>query len=781
MEANRNGRGFQRVVAGAFLLAGLVVGVVAVDAQAPETAELGVRVEFRGTVDDRIPAEVAVEFLDAATRTTLSNLSVVTGGAPAVEFRATAPPHAAGSPWEASASAEGWWGPASMVSADPAAPNEATLVLVPAGAVSLELRGDDRGVSVLSEDDVGIVGRVAGVPGPSAAAAPPLDPGLYRGRCEIARAPDERWVRVDCPFARGLWTDLEVLLGPFIPFRRSAATVTERADFGVVEAVRGGVVAGRFQRDDGGKSRFFLRRKGASSEFARLGWTDDSNVVRFEGLRPGEYELGRIGSSDAWSASLGSLHDAVDLGDLHSPGTRLAVSVLTPFFVESDDLSLALQPVARSEDGRVHRRGRMARTSRRDSRSGEWIWRNVPPGSYELHVGDRFGNRLAREPVELFGDDRVVVELDAVPIQGEIRQGREALADAMVWFGGAWGAERIALRSDDDGRFEGWLSRAGHWFVEVSPAPPHCDPCEGEWDAGDWGGFMPHPLREAGVIEVEVEGDGVARATIELPAGGIEGRVFRYSSTTGIHEPVSGAHVSVRVATGELERRDPSRPANWQATSDAEGRFSIAGITEGDVEIRATARVGDGELRSPWVVASVSQSAKMTEADLFMDQQERVVLSVLSSGGLPIDGGQVFARPVGAHRSVVGGKTRADGTAELWLPSGARQLELLVRKRGMGMVAWRFDLERGPIEIVLSDPRGSLRAPVTSGGTITSPGGVRWDTAHLRAIDGGWQIHVEESEYVIGGLAPGTWTYCLSEHDCEQVDVTPWSENRVSR
>lgn len=776
MEGSRIARSSQRAGVGAFLLMGLFV--VAGDAQEPEAVELVAHVEFRGTEDDRIPAEVAVEFLDAATRTTLSSVSVDTGSARIVDLGAVVPLAAAGSPWEVVARAESWWGPAAMVSTDR---TEVDLVLVPAGTVRLELQGADRGVALLSEDHIGIVGRVGGVHGPSVAAASPLDPGSYRGRCEIERAPDERWVAVNCPFARGLWTDLEVLLGPFIPFRRSVVTVSDRTDFGVVEAVRGGVVAGRFRRDDGGSSRFFLRRKDASSEFARLVWTDNSNLVRFEGLHPGDYEMGRVGSSDTWSASLGSLYDAVDLGDLYPSRTRLAVSVLSPSFVRGDELSLRLQPVARSEDGDVYRRGRMVGAPSRDPGSGEWIWHNVPPGSYELHIGDRFGNRLGREPVEFFGDDRVVVELDAVPVQGEIRQGRRALADAMVWFGGAWGVERTALRSGEDGRFEGWLPRVGHWFVEVSPAPSHCDPCEGEWDTGDWGGFRPHPLREAGVVEVEVEGDGIARVKIELPAGGIEGRVFRYSSTTGVHEPVPGAHVSVRVPTGELEQRDPRLPASWQATSDAEGRFSIAGIPDGNIEVRATARAGSGELRSPWLVASVSKSAEMTEADLHMEEQERVSLSVLSPGGLPIDGAQVFARPVGAYRAAVGGKTRADGTVDLWLPSGVPQLEVVVRKQGMGMVGWRFNLEQGPLEIVLPDLRGSLRAPVTSGGTLTSPGGVRWDTASLRAINGVWQINVEDNEYVIGALAPGTWTYCLSERDCEQVDVTPWSESRVSR
>ncbi len=765
----------QGPVAGSLVLVGLLAIAVSVDGQVPETVQLVAHVEFRGTADDRLPTEVVVEFLEAATRTTLSSISVGSGSAPAVELHAAVPLPEAGSVWEVEARAEGWWGPVSMVAADQ---GEVNLVLVPGGTVRLELQAADRGVSMLNEDDLGIVGRVRGG---SAAGAPLVNPGNYRGGCEIEKPSDGQWVSVHCPFARGLWTDLEVLLGPFLPFRRSAVTVSDHTDFGVVEAVRGGVVTGRFRGESGESARFVLRRRDANSEFVRLVWTDGSRPVRSEGLHPGEYELGRVGSRDTWSAALGSLSDAVDLGDLYPARSHLAVSVLTPVFVAADELTLKLQAVARREDGSVYRRARVAGAPSRDPGSGEWIWRNLTAGSYELQIGDRFGNRLGREPVEFFGNDRVVVELDAVPLEGEIRQGGEPLANVMVWFGGAWGAERTALRSSEAGRFEGWLPRTGHWFAEVSPAPSQCDPCEGEWDTADWGGFTPHPLREAGVIEVVADGDGVARVGIELHAGGIEGQVVRFSPTTGVSEPVPGANVSVMAPADDLEQRDPRLPGHWQATSDADGRFSISGVPEGNYDVRATARTGARELRSPWTAASVSKSAKMTSVDLHLEEQERVTLSVFSSGGLPIDGAQVFARPVGAYRAVVGGITRADGIAELWLPPAARQLEVLVRKREMGMVAWRFDLEAGPIEIMLPDLRGSLRAPVSDGGAIISPGGVRWDTANLRTINGAWQIYVEDSEYVVGALAPGRWTYCLSRHDCEHVDVTPWSESQVSR
>lgn len=760
---------------GVLVLTCLLTVAVPVEGQAQETAQLVVHVELRGTADNRLPAEVAVEFLEAATRTPLASSSVETGGTPSVDLDAAVPLPAVGSTWEVEASTKGWWGPTLMV---PTNQGKISLVLVPGGTVRLDVEGADRGVAMLTEDDVGIAGRIHNGAG---ADAPPIDPGNYRGGCEVERASSGRRVEVRCPFARGPAMDLEILLGPFIPFRRSAAVISDYTDLGAVEAVRGGVVTGHSRRESTESTRFVLRRRDAHSEFARLAWTDGSGSVRFEGLHPGEYELRRLGSRDTWNAVIASLHDVVDLGDLHSSRTRLAVSVLTPFFVKTENLILTLQAVTRTEDGNVYRRGHAATATSHDFASGQWIWRNLPAGSYEIRIGDRFGNRLGREPLEFHGNDRVIVELDAIPVEGEVRQGSEPLEDVLVWFGGAWGPERTALRSREGGRFEGWLPRSGHWFVEVSPAPSSCDPCEGDWDTSDWGGFMPNPLKEAGVVKVEPDSDGLARIEIELPAGGIEGRVFRFSRATGLSEPVSGANVSLIVPADDLEQRDPSLPGHWQATSDADGYFSMDGVPKGDYEVQATGRAGARELRSPWLGVEVAESGEMTALDLHMEEQERITLAVFSPGGLPIDGAQVLARPVGTYRAVSGGDTRADGTAEVWLPPAARQVDVLVRKRGMGMVAWRFDSGGEPIEIRLPELRGSLRAPVTSDGAIVSPGGVRWDTTHLRATNGAWQVHVEGGEYVVGALAPGRWLYCMSSDDCEHVDVAPWSESRVSR
>lgn len=740
----------------------------ALHGQQPETARVKLRVDVLGAVDTRFPAEVRVGFLEAATGTHLASASAETEGAVA-DLLAEVPLPAVGQTWEVSATADGWWGPRTLVSTDQ---TELNLVLAPAGMVRLELAGADRGIDELDARDVVILG---GVSRGSKAAGALLDPGIHRGSCQLERAPEEVAVAVLCPFALGPVAALEVLLGPFVPFRQSDVSVAAGMTPTLVEAVRGGSLVGRFLDDERNEaSRFALRSKYGYQTFSRSAWTDSFGSFGFGGLQPGEYELRRIGSSETWTVAIGSLHDTVDLGDLYSPAdTRLVVALATPFFVETEALTMELQGVTRAEDGSVYRRGRTLEAGSHDA--GEWTWSGLSPGSWELQIGDEMGNRLAREPIEFRGSDRVIVEMDAIPVVGEIRRGDEPLEGVVVWFGGASGRERTAMRSAEGGFFEGWLPRRGDWFVEVSPSPD-CKPCEGGWDR-----VVLDSVVEAGFFEVEADNDGVARVEIELPAGGIEGRVLRTDRTSGASERVLGARITVIPLESESEGGTRVVPGLWRATSDAEGEYRVIGVPEGAYKVEALATIGGRELRTRGVTARVGESRKVTPVDLRLEEQQRVTMSVRSFGGVPVDSAHVLAKPVGLSRAISVGNTRADGTVELWLPLESRAMDVVVRKRGMGMVAWRFDLNQGPIQVELQNLRGSLRVPRTSSGSIVSPGGVQWSTDHLLTVNGSWQIRVEDDEYVVNELAPGRWTYCLSADACTAGEVTAWSENRLFR
>ena len=98
-----------------------------------------------------------------------------------------------------------------------------------------------------------------------------------------------------------------------------------------------------------------------------------------------------------------------------------------------------------------------------------------------------------------------------MPLVGRIQRGGEPLEDAMVWFGGMYGFERVSFRSREEGRFSGFLPREGYWPVEVTPAPD-CDPCEGSWDRDGWGDFDSSEISGAGSFEIEADSDGIARA-----------------------------------------------------------------------------------------------------------------------------------------------------------------------------------------------------------------------------------------------------------------------------
>lgn len=762
----------------------LAVGAVAVTlalpvaealhGQRPETASVRLRVETLGTVDGRFPAEIRVDFLEAATGTPLVSVSAEAGDAEASDLRAEVPVPAVGRFWEVAATADGWWGPSSLVGTEQ---SELDLILVPAGLVRLELIRAERGIDLAR--GVAIAG---GISRGSQAKGAFLDPGIYRGRCRVESDPEEVVAAVLCPFALGPVAALEVTLGPFVPFRQSDVSVGADVTPTMVEPVRGASVAGTFLDDAGGEAnRFVLRRVDASQFFSRSSWADSLGFFEFGGLHPGEYELGRIGASETWTVSIESLRDVVDLGGLHSSAeTRLVVSLGEPFPVEAGDLTLELNSVARSENGNVYRRGLPLKPT--SHASGEWTWSGIPAGSYEVQVGDHAGNRLGGQPIEFRGYDRVFVELDAIPLAGKIRRGDEPLEDVTIWFGGVSGqsqqalgdrdssiVKRVAMRSTEGGSFEGWLPLSGsRWYVEVSPSP-ECDPCEGGWDrvASDL-----DSVTKVGSLEIEAGSDGVARVEIELPEGGFEGQVFRAGPANEAPERVSGARIIV------VPHESKTGPV-WRAKSNAEGEYRVTGVPEGVYRIQAAVTLGGRELRTRSVTATVGKS--LTSVELRLEEQQRVTVSVRSFVGVPVASAHVLARPVGASEVVGVGVTRLDGIAEFWLPSESRAMDVVVRKRGMGMVAWRFDLNQGPIQVELQELRGSLRVPFTSSGSIVSPGGVQWDTDSLRGINGSWHIRVEGDEYVVSELAPGRWTYCLSAGICTAVEVTPWSENRLFR
>ena len=744
-------------------------------AQVAGEVELAVRLGAIVARDEAPFGDVTIEFSEASTREPVASY-VVEASAEEQTFLVTVPALESRSGWLLWARSEGWWSPAAFIPWDE---REASLTLVPEGLVRFAVDGTDTAVDFLETGRVWIDGRVD-------RRRVRLDRGLYGGPCEVDREPDRREVLITCPFARDEEVELRVRLGPFLPLLRSEVTVEADTDLGLVEPVRGARVTASLASPDGSSQQFRLRQRDGFGALGWVAWTDSGGALTFEGLSPAAYELQLTGSDgDSWPVRIESLSDQIDLGPLvSSAGNLLSVSFLTPSVLEVD-LKPTVSSVTLGPDGEVERRERRFEFHDRGS-DGSFLWRGLPPGDYEVAIGDDRGNRWGYDVLRFFGQDHHYVELAAVPLVGRIERGGEPLENAMVWFGGMWGFERISFRSREEGRFSGLLPREGYWPVDVTPAPA-CDPCEGGWDTDGWGDFDDREVNSAGIFQIEADADGIARVDIDLAAGAISGRVVRRNLESGLLEPVAGARVWVWAA-GEVagEQRDPLQPRSWRSRTDASGAFEVTGLPPWSYSIHAEAYVDERELQSAPLHTEVVGDDRIEDLELRLLDQRRVTV-VVRSGGVPLAGAQTFVlHPAGSGTAVANSYSDGAGEARHNVSMDAEYVDIVVRAEGLGMNGWRFDVRDGvPIEVDLSAIRGSLRVPRWQDGVylrearLITPGGasIRIDT--LAAINDRGQIQEDGDEAIVNDLAPGSYSYCPKDSACTSVDIAPWGESRI--
>ncbi len=142
---------------------------------------------------------------------------------------------------------------------------------------------------------------------------------------------------------------------------------------------------------------------------------------------------------------------------------------------------------------------------------------------------------------------------------------------------------------------------------------------------------------------------------------------------------------------------------------------------------------------------------------------------------------EVDREPAGTRRVDSNGNTDGSGVAPHWLPMEAEIVDVVVRADGLGMVGWRFEIrDDAPIEVEMSPDRGALRVPDSWAAWLVTPGGALVDVGDtLAAIADRGQVRLDGDEFVVGDLAPGTYSYCLPEGVCTRVDIVPWAESRV--
>lgn len=370
---------------------------------------------------------------------------------------------------------------------------------------------------------------------------------------------------------------------------------------------------------------------------------------------------------------------------------------------------------------------------------GSYVKSGLDPGRYVVAVFDSRSQRVAWEEIEVeSGGGAHFLELGLLWVEGLVTLGEEPLEAELV-FGGRDAPVQVAMESDEEGTFGGFLPREGDWRVLVQA--------------------VNETISTTVSVEVEPGEDEIAEVTIELPDTRVHGRVVDRS-----RRGVEGAMVKVvEAAAGTID---------WRRTG-AKGSFELRGVSEGVLVIDAS--LADDLSSAPQVLA-VTEGRSLPEIELVLEERTPLRGSVVSSSG-PVAGASVVAiakmagiEPPFARRPHA--MTDALGTFSLAIPSEADRIDLVVLPPGFALTTRSLFADwRDPVEISVSEYGGDLvlelDKPLEWPGEPRAPSpllvhrGVVLDAALLHH----WAtLKLERNEdptrFVVPNLAPGAYSAC---------------------
>lgn len=369
--------------------------------------------------------------------------------------------------------------------------------------------------------------------------------------------------------------------------------------------------------------------------------------------------------------------------------------------------------------------------------NGLWVSEGLRPGSYILDVSNADGEGTGAGPDSSWftqdldlhpGREALYVDIPVIAVEGTFQAGDEPVKGRLI-FGGFHGMPHIAIWSNEDGEFEGALSREGEWALDAE--------VNGE-------------LLSLEKVLVEPRGGRPARLDIRLPDTRFHGKV------THKGKPVEGAELwGISLETG--------RSARFDCKSDAEGLFDLRGLHPGRYSLTASsARL---RLGAPKLMVDIREGADDPPLEIELEGFVKIEGQVLA-GGQPVPLAQFRAilRARGGEDNRQGQATAA-GVFGLRVPDSTREIGLVVASAGF---TWQIvPLRPGaqgfqPAIVELAQNGGRLRIQgTTPGGGRISYGGIEVPLYLLRsAMETFGYYRSTEEGIVLENAAPGPYRVC---------------------
>lgn len=562
--------------------------------------------------------------------------------------------------WSLQADAPGYWGAPELVELE-SEPREVTLGLWPAGTVEggfLQEQGEPPS-SPLEVFFRPAPGSAGGDAPPPAKSACTVDKGAWR-----------------CTVPAGV-LDLRFQAPGFIPRYHWGVTVPHRktVQLGRFDLVRGSAVLGWVVTSDRSpiakSARVELRPRmggplpgrGSGDRLQSLAFeapVNERGFFQIDGVPAGSYVLEatqpRFAPSRVTVQVLpGQVTEVANPPVMLDFPKALEVVLDPPLDPDGKPWSIELSQLDRN----TMEMSRMAATVAGED--GTWKKEGLPQGSYMVRVGSHAGDTWLLRQIEV--DDSaspVFIDLEVIKVAGTVTLGDSPLA-ALLTFGGRFGAQKIKARSDDEGRFELVLPRAGDWVVHVSAEVP------------------PVNRELPGVLIEPRAGKNVAEVELELPETRLRGRVV-----DGSNKRVEGAIVNVQT-------QGPRAEPQVQGRSDESGEFDFFGLPPGPVLIGADAGMDRSSER---MTVQVTEDENPEPVVLELKEQVRISGAVVSATG-PVAGAKVKAAPVSVPYFGVRVVTSdAQGRFEVVLPPAAREMFLAVAAPGFALRMLRLPVAK---------------------------------------------------------------------------------------
>jgi hypothetical protein len=241
-----------------------------------------------------------------------------------------------------------------------------------------------------------------------------------------------------------------------------------------------------------------------------------------------------------------------------------------------------------------------------------------------------------------------------LPVSGTVRRGSAPLEARLFWTpedaAGRRGGRFAVSRSGRDGRFDVMLDGAGRYEVRVVPV------------AGEGG--RPFGSGTSYAVSTDVSAAGATNLDLVVGENSVSGRVYG----GGYAAPLPGVTV-LAVVPGE------SVPAAT-ARSDEDGSYRIDGLAPGEYDLLYSRR---GYFIDSRDEVSIGTDEEIEDLDVMLLEAPPVVISVVDSGGLPIEGALVV--PTGGR--LPSRTTDVDGFAVLdVVPQGPFEVGVVARGHG---------------------------------------------------------------------------------------------------